>query len=395
MLGWLARIAKAANKDSLAGPRMGTPYARPPQRTSERIPHGKPLDGGPRPYLTAPMNYYEELGVSPSASDEEIHSAYRELARLLHPDRHQDRAVRLAAERQMMRLNSIYSVLSDPSQRALYDAHLSSCDHRLIFPEVYRSVGRLRLWGWIGGLAAVAALLPVYYSSSHPRVRDESIPFQQVGQQAAHLASEAVRAEIFQGEPPTQVQFTRRGAVNPAEHAGEATRSDPSPVVTLASSPKAGADSAPSTPPRTEPLPRIEGGADPSPLPIPPESSPKRQFAGIWLYVPRESTEMPIAAYPPEHIELRLSEQDGQVYGRYLARYRITDSTISPEVSFEFRGASGNETFSWRGAGGAQGEIRLRPLGDGQLEASWWAHQTSQRLSLASGTAVLIRERTP
>jgi curved DNA-binding protein CbpA len=45
------------------------------------------------------MNYYEELGLKPSASAEEIRQAYRELARLLHPDQHQEEGLRRAAER--------------------------------------------------------------------------------------------------------------------------------------------------------------------------------------------------------------------------------------------------------------------------------------------------------
>lgn len=65
------------------------------------------------------MTYYHELGVSPSASAEEIGHAYREKARLLHPDQHQEEGLQRAAERQMKRMNRVVAVLSDPVERAL------------------------------------------------------------------------------------------------------------------------------------------------------------------------------------------------------------------------------------------------------------------------------------
>jgi curved DNA-binding protein CbpA len=67
------------------------------------------------------MDYYEELGLEPNASPEQIRQAYRELVKLLHPDHHQGRARELA-ERQMLRLNAILTTLTDPHLRKLYDA---------------------------------------------------------------------------------------------------------------------------------------------------------------------------------------------------------------------------------------------------------------------------------
>ena len=66
------------------------------------------------------MNFYEEFGLSPSASAEEIAQAHKRLARLLHPDQLQDEDLRRLAECQMKRLNAIYAVLSDPQQRLAY-----------------------------------------------------------------------------------------------------------------------------------------------------------------------------------------------------------------------------------------------------------------------------------
>ncbi len=70
------------------------------------------------------MDYYEELGITPAATDEEIRSAYRRLTKLLHPDQQTDEGIKLLAETQMRRLNSIVETLYDPERRRLYDEQL-------------------------------------------------------------------------------------------------------------------------------------------------------------------------------------------------------------------------------------------------------------------------------
>lgn len=68
-------------------------------------------------------NHYRRLGVRPSATTEEIHAAYRELAGRFHPDRVGDAtpADRLLAERRMREINEAWSVLRDPHRRRTYD----------------------------------------------------------------------------------------------------------------------------------------------------------------------------------------------------------------------------------------------------------------------------------
>ena len=63
------------------------------------------------------VNYYEELGVAPSATCHEIRHAYKQLARLIHPDHCADAEVRRMADLQMKRLNGVLAILPDIAQR--------------------------------------------------------------------------------------------------------------------------------------------------------------------------------------------------------------------------------------------------------------------------------------
>lgn len=64
-------------------------------------------------------DYYEILGVSPTATQEEIKQAFRRLAKQYHPDVY--KGDKKEAERKFRRIAEAYEVLSDPEKRAQYD----------------------------------------------------------------------------------------------------------------------------------------------------------------------------------------------------------------------------------------------------------------------------------
>lgn len=62
-------------------------------------------------------DYYEILGLSKGASNDEIKAAFRKLARQYHPDVNKE----ADAEEKFKEINEAYGVLSDPQKRAQYD----------------------------------------------------------------------------------------------------------------------------------------------------------------------------------------------------------------------------------------------------------------------------------
>ena len=67
------------------------------------------------------VNYYETLKVSPKASKTEIKSAYRRLARKLHPDKNNGSE---ETARAFATIAEAYEVLSNAKERASYDRRI-------------------------------------------------------------------------------------------------------------------------------------------------------------------------------------------------------------------------------------------------------------------------------
>ena len=63
-------------------------------------------------------DYYEVLGIDKSASEKELKSAYRKLAKKYHPDANPGDK---QSEEKFKELSEAYDILKDPEKRKLYD----------------------------------------------------------------------------------------------------------------------------------------------------------------------------------------------------------------------------------------------------------------------------------
>jgi curved DNA-binding protein CbpA len=356
------------------------------------------------------MNYYEELAVSEDASLDEIRRAYRALARLVHPDNQSDPLLRSVAERQMSRLNAILEVLSKPEKRRAYDASLGrkQTSHTLYSPwPAWRRLPQ-RHWPWIAACGVLFAAGLFYLGSE-----ESGAPFAPASPLPERELSAPPDATIRRARP-SLTREKRANRKSQPRSRSQTTRTNSASISEFDSGP----DFEPSPP--LDPFARpevIAGLSDPAsgiverpniqavgPAPATPSATQRATnqagvpvFAGRWLYSPRTLEPQTPGLYPPEFIELFLSEAQGTLSGQYWARYRISDRPVSPEVRFRVFGAlaSGSATLNWVSDDGARGQLQMELHSLNSLEVTWWTSVFGRHMALTSGTALLLRQQVP
>ena len=356
------------------------------------------------------MNYYEEFGLSPAASAEQIRRSYKALAKLVHPDQISDDHLKGLAELQMRRLNQILAVLTDPEKRRLYDAGLEARvpvrrrANSMTTPMPIRPAPRrllIVLCAWGLPLAALIIFLSTLLSDgAGARSVPVSAGVADGGLEVAPPAVLPAPETQPRRNPPGLPVEDRAGRdkllarLRAAEAQLDALRAEHQRTLeelALAARPVPREPLLPSSIPGIVPRRKVEAQS------AAPARHPVAGFSGDWYYVPGERDRASNGMYLPEYIEAHISEDAGVVRGRYQARYRVTDQAIEPEVAFRFEGGGSapDAQFPWIGPGASQGKVTLRLVSADQLEVTWSATQLSTELNLASGIAQLIRQREP
>ena len=374
------------------------------------------------------MNYYDELGISSTASSKEIRQAYHRLVRLMHPDHQNDAELQRAAAIQMQRLNIILNTLTDPRNRRYYDLSIDPRFRRPAFvhhpvPRTAPPVIRLWLFGGAGMLVGILVTVTTMYvmrpsgsdepkggesalsASTSPRPPDSTTSQAARGQKrvpksaAAPVSSDVDWLRVH-GRPATTPESPHSAVVAPYALAGLPLRT--------------GTDGAdlrkPADIPPPPPTMQVFSGNPPpavalvpvsAPPPVAGTSAPKVRpipFSGTWRYVDAGATIHSGGGtpYAPEFVQLTIQQDANTFSGSFQSRYRVGVSGLLPDVNFRFRGVVSGDVsmFTWTGDRGNVGQGRLRVISPSSIEVTWSATHTTSLRELVSGRAVLVHTGT-
>lgn len=161
-------------------------------------------------------DYYKTLGVSKTASDQEIKKAYRDLAKKYHPDMNKGAK---GAEEKFKEINEAYTVLKDKEKRARYDQLGSS------YAAWERSGGNASNYNWADwGSGARGG---TYYTTSDPDGMYSDF-FSQIfgdlyGQSAGRQSTGGGFGDFFSGFTNQRAKKTAAQAPKPVEKEVEIT----------------------------------------------------------------------------------------------------------------------------------------------------------------------------
>jgi len=371
------------------------------------------------------MDYYEELGLTRTATVQEIRQAYKVLARLVHPDGQVNTPVRDMAERQMKRLNQILATLTDDSARREYDATLERASRQtpaavaVSGPKWRQPAGRIvwlplwlrpmaENWFWLS-LALVTSGVAVWYLAQvHAEGRAQPAAKAAVEDKAATSIARRTSAPISKAAQHEAESSAPKHSKTPRP--GRSAPLNPSrPSENLQKSSEASAKAVVSAKPFEAQMPEAIPLAAPSPAPATPPSRgdispavaarpPGSPFAGNWLYLPEPNENSRPGVYPAKYVELLMGEEHGLLRGTYRAEYQILDRAVSPEVTFELQGEAPPGTsahLKWAATDGAKGDVDLALAGPNILKITWWTTEFGRHTKLASGSSTLIRQQAP
>jgi curved DNA-binding protein CbpA len=321
-----------------------------------------------------------------------VRRAYRNLARLLHPDQQSDETLRRLAGIQMARLNEILDTLIDPKLRRVYDDRLrwqaiEAARERMRAPKMAQSGAdlpfgnprsRSRLAWPIAGLAGIG-LIALFLGQEIADQRQPTV-------QESNVSARTLR------EPESGAWPGRRGerlAPSKRQTEGDAGNSS-------ASNPEILSGDTDVQKPTSSGIDNDASIAADGWNTGQPDRLLAGGFGGQWYYAKPATLGDLGGMCPPVYVDMEISESLGTVTGKYSARYVVGERMISPFVKFEFAGPvrEPKANLEWTGPGGAAGWMRLTLLSARALQVEWSANTIGKEMGLGSGTAMLVRRES-